>query len=246
MGTEHNHGGSQAMARMMSWLTLSVLLALAVAFGAAAEEFDFEGRKKCSGCHKSQSESWQTTAHGKALASLEPGAKAEAKTKAGLDPAKDYSEDKDCVGCHTTGFGEDGGYDIDDPSIYVVDVTCEACHGPGSDYQLIHRNAGERFESQGETAPRQSLADAGQDFHFAERCNGCHMNYEGSPWPGAKPPYTPFTPAVDAKYAFDFEGAVRDDKAMHDHFKLEGTFIGPPLPPFHDEFQAQAKPTISE
>lgn len=72
------------------------------------------------------------------------------------------------------------------------------------------------------------------------------MNYEGSPWQGAKEPYTPFTPKVDEKYAFDFEKAVRDDKAMHSHFKLEGTFTGEPMPAFHKEFQAKAKPITEE
>ena len=70
------------------------------------------------------------------------------------------------------------------------------------------------------------------------------MNYEGSPWKGAKKPYTPFTPTVDKKYSFDFEKYVRDDKAMHAHFKLEGTFTGPPTPKFHEEFQKNAKPAV--
>jgi hypothetical protein len=235
------------MARTIPWATLaSLVAAFAFAFAAAAEEPPYEGRKKCSSCHKSQIQSWQKTAHGQAFKSLEEGEKTEAKKRAGLDPDKDYTEDKKCVGCHTTGFGFEDGYDIDDPSTYLVNVTCESCHGPGSKYQFIHREAAERFESQKETKPRQDLVDAGEEFHFVERCNACHMNYEGSPWPGAKPPYTPFTPKVDAKYAFDFEKAVRDDKAMHEHFKLDGVFTGPPLPPFHDEFQAKAKPTVAE
>jgi len=239
------------MARRTPWARLASLVAVfafafVFAFSAAAEEPPYEGRKKCSSCHKSQSQSWQKTAHGEAFKSLEEGEKAEAKKRAGLDPDKDYTEDKKCVGCHTTGFGLEDGYDIDDPSTYLVNVTCESCHGPGSKYQLAHREAAERFESKKETMPRQELVDAGQEFHFVERCNACHMNYEGSPWPGAKPPYTPFTPKVDTKYAFDFEKAVRNDKAMHEHFKLDGIFTGPPLPPFHDEFQAKAKPTIPE
>ena len=35
-----------------------------------------------------------------------------------------------------------------------------------------------------------------------------------------------------------------DMKAMHAHFKLEGTFAGPPLPSFRDTFQAAAKPAV--
>ncbi len=226
----------------LHWLFAPILLAFIALPAMAEEDFEFEGRKKCSNCHKSEHESWKKTGHAKAIHSLEPGNKREAKLKADLDPEKDYSEDKKCIGCHVTGFGQGGGYDLEDPSKYLTGVTCESCHGPGSEYRLLHRKAGEKFERLKETMPRQDLADAGQDFHFIERCNACHMNYEGSPWQGAKKPYTPFTPKVDPKYAFDFEKAIRDDKAMHAHFKLEGTFTGPPLPSFHEEFQSTAKP----
>lgn len=215
-------------------------------FALGADEFEFEGRKKCGGCHKSQLESWERTAHAKSFKSLEVGDKADAKKKAGLDPDKDYTEDDKCISCHTTGFGRDGGYDIEDPSEYLVGVGCESCHGPGLEYRLLHRKAGITFENDGKTTPRQVLVEAGEEFHFIERCKSCHLNYEGSGWPGAKKPYTPFTPKVDPKYAFDFDKAVRNDKAMHGHFKLEGTFTGPPVPPFHDEFQAKAKPLPKE
>ncbi len=228
-------------------LLFGPVLLFAIAWPAVAdEEPAYEGRKKCSSCHKSQYESWKDTVHAKALKSLEAEQKSEAKLKAKLDPNKDYTEDKKCVGCHVTGFGTEDGYDIDDPSKYLVGVTCESCHGPGSEYRLIHRKAGDKFERKKKTTPRAVLAEAGEEYHFVERCNACHMNYEGSPWQGAKEPYTPFTPKVDEKYAFDFEKAVRDDKAMHSHFKLEGTFTGEPMPAFHKEFQAKAKPITEE
>ncbi len=219
-----------------------ILLSVSIANTCLAEDVPpFDGRKKCSSCHKSQYKSWKKTAHAKALSSLQPKIKSEAKLKAGLDPDKDYSEDKKCIGCHVTGFEHEGGYDPEDPSKYLIGVSCEMCHGPGSEYRLIHRKAGERFERKQKTTARQVLADAGEEFHFLERCKTCHVNYKDSPWKGKKEPYTPFTPEVDPKYTFDFEQAVRDEKAMHEHFTLDGTFTGPPLPDFHDEFQKAAK-----
>lgn len=209
---------------------------------AAAEEFAYEGHRKCSSCHRSQSESWKGTAHAKAFESLAPNHKAEAKRKAGLDPAKDYRQDAQCLGCHTTGHKKDGGYDPKEPNEYLVGVTCESCHGPGAQYRLMHRKAGDRFERGGKTTGREQVAELGQEFAFEERCNACHMNYEGSPWPHARPPFTPFTPKVEARYGFAFDKAVRDDEAMHAHFRLEGTFVGDPVAPFHAEFQAAAKP----
>jgi len=75
---------------------LSVVF-LAISPAIVAEDFSYDGRKKCSGCHKSQYKSWRQTGHAKALESLEAGAKAEAKEKAGLDPDQDYTADEKCV-----------------------------------------------------------------------------------------------------------------------------------------------------
>ena len=108
-------------------------------------------------------------------------------------------------------------------------------------FHALHRKSGAAFEKSKKTTSRQVLADAGQDFSFEESCNACHMNYKGSPWKGAKEPYTPFTPEVDKKYTFDFDKYVKDTKAMHEHFKLDGVFTGDPKFKYHDEFQASAK-----
>src|ERR671910_460335 len=159
--------------RVKSALAAEALFAV-LAGSAAAESF--KGRKKSSSCHKSQAESWGDTAHAKAMESLKPGTKEEAKKKAKLDPKKDYTKDKDCVGCHVDGWGKEGGYMLDDPSKFTTGVGCESCHGPGSKYRGIHRKAGAAFEKSKKTAPRQTLADAGQDFGFEESCNACHLN----------------------------------------------------------------------
>jgi len=222
-----------------------ILAALAMLATAAADAApNYEGRKKCGSCHRSQLDSWEKTAHAKALDSLAPRAKVEAKKKAKLDPNKDYRQDADCVGCHSTGFNHEGGFDPKEPSKYLTGVGCESCHGPGSEYRLQHRKAGQAFEKKKQATARQQLAEAGQEFQFEERCASCHLNYEGSPWKGAKKPYTPFTPKLDKKYGFEFGKAVRNDKAMHEHFKLEDVFTGPPLPSFRDEFQSKAKPGV--
>lgn len=221
-------------------LVVAAMFALMTGSSLAADA-PYEGRKKCSNCHKSQAKSWRDTAHAKAMESLKPNVRKEAKLKAKLDPAKDYTQDKDCVGCHVDGFGKTGGYTIESPKKQLAAVGCESCHGPGRQYRGDHRKAGQAFEKSGKTTPRKVLADKGQDFHFEESCNSCHMNYEGSPWKGAKPPYTPFTPEVDPKYTFDFDKMVKDVKAMHEHYKLDGTFAGEPKFKYHDEFQASAK-----
>jgi len=81
----------------------------------------------------------------------------------------------------------------------------------------------------------QVLMDKG----FEERCNVCQMSYQDSPWPHAK---KPFTPKVDSKYKFKFKEAVRNNGAIHKHYKLDAIFSGNPVASFHEEFQKQATP----
>jgi len=218
-----------------------VLLAMLVFYSNNIVAGAFEGRKKCSSCHKAQAKSWRTTAHAGAMKSLKPGVRKKAKIRADLDPEKDYTKDKDCVGCHVDGFGEKGGYGISKPKKQLAAVGCESCHGGGRKYRGDHRKGGQAFEKSGKTMARKRLADRGQEFDFEEKCAACHLNYEGSPWAGAKAPYTPFTPDVHEKYTFDFDKMVQDVDAMHEHYKLGGAFTGKPKFKYHDEFQKNAK-----
>jgi hypothetical protein len=220
---------------------LFAIIAMLAFFSSHVIAETFEGRQKCSSCHKAQAKSWRTTAHGKAMESLKPGKREEAKVKAGLDPDKDYTEDKDCVGCHVDGFGKKGGYTIAKPNRRLAAVGCESCHGAGRKYRGEHRKGGQAFEKSGKTTERSRLVARGQDYEFEEACKACHLNYEGSGWEGTKEPYTPFTPEVDEKYTFNFDEMVQDIDAMHEHYKLDGAFVGEPEFKFHKEFQANAK-----
>lgn len=228
---------------------MAMSLFLVVTTGEAAKKPKYEGYKKCGGCHKSQKESWLETRHAKAMESLKKGVKVKEKKKADLKD-KDYTEDKKCLGCHATGFGKKGGYKIGlekkkpKKAKFLMAVGCEDCHGPGSVYRKAHKKASARLKEKKERTPRKSLIELGEyvsteDIH--EACKRCHMNYEGSPWKGAKKPYTPFTPKIDPKYKFDFDKAVQDKEVMHEHFKLRGVYEGTPVFKYRDDFQKAAK-----
>lgn len=75
----------------------------------------FQGTAVCGSCHAIEHRSWSLTHHSIAWRTL-------VQQEATARP--------DCVGCHVIGHGQPGGWTFrpDDP---LVDVGCEACHGPG-------------------------------------------------------------------------------------------------------------------
>ena len=114
--------------RKWSWvflLTLSVLLCASVSMG---QEPTYTGTKKCKACHGKQFKSWETTKMAKAFDLL----KAEEQSKA------------DCLGCHTTGYGKEGGFKNPEETPGMVGVQCEACHGPGSGYFRVMKDKEKR------------------------------------------------------------------------------------------------------
>jgi hypothetical protein len=123
------------------------LLKLAVLSAAAASlipvlsvtttkgaEHAFIGNRKCRTCHIKEYRSWEGTKMAKALDILKPGQGKEAKTAARLDPDKDYSTDAECLPCHTTGYGKEGGFVDVESTPNHVGVGCEMCHGAGGTY----------------------------------------------------------------------------------------------------------------
>ncbi len=71
---------------------------------------------ECVGCHRKQFARWTFTGHAGALATLQE---------------REEGENPECLGCHTLGFGEPGGYGELTPLKLSKfgGVQCEACHG---------------------------------------------------------------------------------------------------------------------
>jgi cytochrome c554/c'-like protein len=114
---------------------LAALAALAAALaGAASADPAYVGSKKCRPCHLKEFKSWSETKMSNAFELLKPGVSAAAKTKAKLDPGKDYTVDKTCLPCHTTGYGKPGGFVDFATTPELAGVGCEMCHGPGGSY----------------------------------------------------------------------------------------------------------------
>ncbi len=94
---------------------------------------EYQGTNACGVCHREEHASWQLTHHAVAWHTLELQGK---------------TADDACNGCHVTGKGQPTGWGSGAPT-ELVDVGCEACHGPGGPHD------GERVDA-------------------ATTCAGCH------------------------------------------------------------------------
>jgi Cytochrome c554 and c-prime len=76
----------------------------------------------CQSCHPAEFDVYIQTDHARAFSTL----------------ASQFVEhDTNCVGCHVTGYGQAGGFvgvRLRGTMTDLVDVQCEACHGPGDEH----------------------------------------------------------------------------------------------------------------
>jgi len=101
--------------------------------GKSPDSLYYLGAEKCKECHLPQYENWQQTFHADAYATLQK-------------EENNYSVE--CLPCHTTGYGEPGGFDVSQGTeSRFLNVQCESCHGPGSNHSEkngVLRNTGEK------------------------------------------------------------------------------------------------------
>jgi peroxiredoxin len=114
---------------------------------------DHVGSNACRSCHEAEFKTWEASPHGHAVASLEKQGQASTK---------------ECLECHTTAYGKQGGFPAEAPIAAHPDlarVGCESCHGPGSEHI-------------GESAKRigtiLSLGDKCDSCVILKVCGDCH------------------------------------------------------------------------
>jgi hypothetical protein len=146
----------------------------------SAAKFDFIGVKKCSMCHRSeekgaQLQQWKTTAHAKAFATL-AGEKAKEIAAARKLP-KPPQESAECLKCHVTAFPVMAN--VAAAKITLEEgVSCESCHGPGSEYQKL-------TTMRAISAGTQDGKAVGLIMPTAQVCQQCH-NEESPTFKGFK------------------------------------------------------------
>jgi Cytochrome c554 and c-prime len=188
------------MKRLLSIVLFTAPLALAAATLAAPEVHPYVGTQKCKPCHIKEQKSWAETKMAKAMESLKPGVAAERKTAAGLDPNKDYTHDKSCLACHTTGYGKPGGFVDLETTPALAGVGCEMCHGAGGTY------TGKTYMTfQNKEYKKADLVAVGLVGEVtAAQCTVCH---------NADNPVAP--------KGFKFDFAAEKDKGVHERFPLK-------------------------
>ncbi|MCG8683818.1 MAG: cytochrome C [Desulfobacterales bacterium] len=104
-----------------SVLTLLAVLSL-LCSTLYAQEKVFIGSIQCKDCHEEQYDNF--TKYSKKANSFSSIKKMEKKLLPG-----EYQE---CFQCHTTGFGQNGGFVSESGTPDLKNPGCEVCHGPGS------------------------------------------------------------------------------------------------------------------
>lgn len=148
-----------------------------VTIGGEEEKPEYVGMARCKMCHNRASsgkyvDSWEETLHAKAFEALKGG----------------EQKDPKCLPCHTTGYGEPGGFASLEETPKMVGVQCEVCHGPGE----LHIKS-----KPDNVIPNQGVPTE-------ETCVKCHRE-EGNPnWNPEK-----YTKPDGTKTGFYFEEAVK-------------------------------------
>ncbi len=84
----------------------------------------YVGSLACKSCHEKQYKAFSTYA--KKSTSFQSIVRLRKELTA--------EEVKGCYSCHTTGYGEPGGFVSEEVTPHLKNAGCEVCHGPGGDH----------------------------------------------------------------------------------------------------------------
>jgi hypothetical protein len=149
-------------------LIAAVCLALGV---TAAQNHSYVGNQICRICHHTDAQGrqyqiWESTKHSHSVAALSsPGAAEKAKAAGVTSPPTNPA----CLKCHAPLFEKA-------PAFEAQGVTCEVCHGPGSDYKSL-----EVMKNKAQ-AVKNGLVLYGSPAAIKAHCLTCHANAHNVPF----------------------------------------------------------------
>ncbi len=153
------------MKNRLALLTFSLLILSLAAF---SQDFTYVGAQKCQICHKSDNQGrqyliWEASKHAKSLEALTLPKAAEAAKAMGVDkPANDPR----CLKCHSP-------LAATAPELNCEGVSCEVCHGPGSEYKKLS------VMKDKAVAVKSGLILYGSPDAIKAQCLKCHENPHG-------------------------------------------------------------------
>lgn len=157
---------------------LASVVAVMLPFGLSAAPFA-EGPKKCQECHESEYKVWSGTQHAKGYKAFHKGKKAKAIAKA-VGGAKSIKKNKTCGLCHYTLVAKKAGK----KARAKAGPSCESCHGPSSDWRLVHNDYGGAKDAKSEkpankkkriaAAKKAGMIWSFMRYDIASNCMECH------------------------------------------------------------------------
>jgi Cytochrome c554 and c-prime len=129
-----------------------LVLLLAALFGWPASQIvrasdkTYVGSKACLECHDTEYKNFLTYA--KKNHSYESIGRMRKKLT--------EAEFSSCLTCHTTGYGQPGGFRSEEETPHLKEAGCEVCHGPGN----VHAESGDPADIKGDLT--------------AKDCEACH------------------------------------------------------------------------
>jgi hypothetical protein len=147
---------------------LVLLSTLALATGLIGQDFTYVGAAKCAICHKTEKQGqqypiWQGSKHSQSPAALSTPEAANVAQAAGV---QNPPESPQCLKCHAPLFEKAA-------ELKAEGVTCEVCHGPGSEYKKLNIMKDKALSKQ------NGLIIYDSQDAIQKQCLTCHANAHG-------------------------------------------------------------------
>lgn len=151
---------------MRTTATALVVATALVAAALVAQTPAYVGAAKCAICHKTEKQGqqhplWQAGKHSKSFEAL--------STPAALKLAADASANPKCLKCHSPLAGKAA-------ELKAEGVTCEVCHGPGSEYKKLS------VMKNREEAVKAGLVVYADEAAIKNQCLTCHEDAHDKPF----------------------------------------------------------------
>ncbi|HUU37397.1 MAG TPA: multiheme c-type cytochrome [Candidatus Desulfaltia sp.] len=147
---------------------LLLVITAAATVGLLSQTFTYVGAAKCAICHKTEKQGrqhpiWQESKHSQSIAALSCPQAAEVAQQANV---QNPVESPDCLKCHAPLYEKA-------VELKAEGVTCEVCHGPGSEYKKLN------IMKDPALAKQNGLIVYDSPEAVKKQCLTCHANAHG-------------------------------------------------------------------